>query len=185
MRFLVCLASLALATEALAGSAPPYLDPSQFATQSQVTNAANAAAAAQTAATNAQSAIPVPSNVTPSSGTLNGAAGSSATYQRGDAAIPITVQRTSVTTDASGNWSVTWNKAFQSSTPYIGLTPQSASGGLAIVCNWVTRTSTTAAGKCWQLTTSRPALLNIDITLAPTATPASTMVSVIGAEPTQ
>lgn len=104
-------------------------------------------------------AVPQPSQsggpVTPACGgvppadTLLGQAGSMACYVRGDAARPTVVQAANVTTDASGNWSVTWAKPWSSANPVVVPLPQN-SGSMPIVCNWSTRSATAASGKCWQ-----------------------------------
>jgi len=133
-----------------------------------------------------QNAIPQPAASVPSPGTLPGSAGSASTYLRGDAAIPLTVQRTTVTTDASGNWSVTWSKAFVSSSPTVNPIAMNVSATSPFVCNVTTRSSTAATGKCWQLAASGTvALISLNVSLAPTPAPTTTSVMLIGAEPTQ
>lgn len=95
------------------------------------------------------------------------------------------VQRTVSTTDASGNFAVTWNTTFLSSTPTVTVTAGNPSGPNGIICNWQTRSSSNVTGKCWQTNTALIALLGITITIAPTAPATNTPISVIMAEPTQ
>lgn len=130
--------------------------------------------------------IPQPASTTPNPGTLAGSAGSAATYTRSDFQIPITVQRTSTTTDGSGNLSVTWTKSFVSSTPTALIVPINAAGSQPIVCNIKTRSQTTITGSCWQANT-----LSISLASLPlvgnlfNVGAASVPVMVIAAEPTQ
>lgn len=130
--------------------------------------------------------IPQPASTTPNSGTLSGSAGSASTYTRSDFQIPITVQRTSTATDASGNISVTWSKSFVSSTPTVLLVPINAAGTQPIVCNVKSRSQTTVTGYCWQSNT-----LSISLAALPivgnmfNVGAVSAPVMVIAAEPTQ
>jgi hypothetical protein len=133
-----------------------------------------------------QAQIPTPATSAPSAGSLAGAAGSATTYARSDFQIPITVQRTTTTTDASGNLSVTWNKAFTSSTPTALLVPVNAAGTQPIVCNVKTRSQTGVTGYCWQSNTLTISLAALPLVgnLFPIGA-ATVPVMVIGAEPTQ
>lgn len=153
-------------------------DPTQtLATQAFVTSA--------TASLAPISAIPTPLAAVPPGPNGAGAVGSGLSYVPGNAAQKQTVQRTTVVTDASGNWSVTWNTAFVSSSPVINPQPINATPTNPIACNTTSRSATAAAGKCWTGATNTNALLSLVISLAPTATPANTSIMVIGAEPTQ
>lgn len=129
------------------------------------------------------SGLPQPSGVIPPTDTLNGAIGSSTAYMRADAPRPTISQRTTVTTDASGNWSVTWDKSFVSASPIV--IPTAINGAAQPVsCTVSTRSATTAAGKCWQNSIQAVALISLTISLAP-VTFASGSVMVLGIEPSQ
>lgn len=128
---------------------------------------------------------PAATGTIPSSGSSTGSIGSAGTYIPGNAASRIAVQRTTVVTDSSGNWSVTWATPFVSSTPTVNPIPLNPTATTPYNCNVVTRNSTTATGKCWQLTSQTVALISLTISLAPSNAPSSVNVMVIGAEPTQ
>lgn len=130
--------------------------------------------------------IPTPSSTTPSSGSLPGSAGSAATYVRGDFQIPITVQRTTTTTDASGNLTVTWSKSFTSTSPTINIVPINSAGTQPIVCNVKTRSQTSMTGYCWQSGLFSISLATLPLSVNIFSSGAgSASVMVIGAEPTQ
>lgn len=99
------------------------------------------------------------------------------------------VQRTVTATDSGGNFSVTWNWAFVSSTPTVTTQAGNPGGSLPIVCNWQTRSQTGMTGKCWQTNLVSLTLaivtagLSVNVFASPPAT--NTPVSVIMAEPTQ
>jgi hypothetical protein len=101
--------------------------------------------------------IPGPCGTVPASDTLMGSSGSGKCYTQADAARPTVVQAASVTTDTSGNWSVTWMRAFASSSYYVNPQPtySSAPNG-PYVCNvnQATQTTTFVQGKCWQVVSS-------------------------------
>ncbi len=105
--------------------------------------------------------------------------------QQGASYPPILVQATQVQTDASGNWSVTWNNSFASSTPFIAALPVNSTATNPYQCNTTSMTATTASGKCWQTTSQNVALISLNISLSPSALPASTPVQVIGRDRTQ
>lgn len=121
-------------------------------------------------------------------GMLIGAAGLWGAYantNQGASYPPIMVQATQVVTDASGNWSVTWNQAFQTSTPFIAPLPVNSTATNPYQCNVSSMTATTATGKCWQTASQNVALISLNISLAPTSIPAATAVQVIGRDRTQ
>lgn len=128
---------------------------------------------------------PTASVLVPSGGSGLGTAGSSGTYIPGNAASRLSVQRTTVLTDASGNWSVTWGTAFVSSTPTVNPIPLNPGATTPYNCNVTSRSATAATGHCWQLTSQTVALISLTISLAPSVAPSNVSVMVIGAEPTQ
>lgn len=131
------------------------------------------------------SAIPTPLAAVPPGPAGAGTVGSGLSYVPGNALQKQTVQRTTVTTNSSGVWTVTWATSFISASPTINPIPLNATPTNPIVCNPTARTATTATGQCWTGATNTNALLSLVISLAPTATAANTPVMVIGAEPTQ
>src|ERR1700743_161030 len=95
--------------------------------------------------------IPIATNSAPTVPTGTGSIGTPGTYTPPDAAQKLVVQRTTVNTDSSGNWSVTFNPGFQSSAPTINAIPLNNSSN-PMICNVATRSQTTQTGKCWQVT---------------------------------
>lgn len=133
-------------------------------------------------------AIPTPIGTVPLGPLLTGnAAPADNTFVPGSAAQRQGVMRTNVLTDASGNWSVTWNNGFSflSSTPTVTIEASNPAGANFIGCNWRTRSSTGATGFCQQTNTALVSLLGITITVAPTIPTTGTPITVIMAEPTQ
>jgi hypothetical protein len=109
--------------------------------------------------------------------------------QMGASYPPVLVQATNVLTDASGNWSVTWNTSFQSNTPFTIARAVVTSTNNPISCEVMTRANNGASGWCRQ---SSPIVLDTTIiaaglTLNPfTNLPATnTAVMVIGRDTTQ
>lgn len=109
--------------------------------------------------------------------------------QQGASNPPILVQAANVTSDASGNWSVTWATNFQNNNPIVSARAVLASPGNPISCEVAARSASSVSGWCRQ---SSPALLNLSIitaglTLNPFANlPATgTAVMVIGRDTTQ
>jgi hypothetical protein len=94
------------------------------------------------------------------------------------------VQRTTTTTNSSGNFTVTWNQSFVSSIPDITVVPLNTSG-IPIICNVTARSQTSASGTCWEIQSQAVALISLTISLAPSAPPVSTTLMVIGADPSQ
>lgn len=131
-----------------------------------------------------KSDLPQASAMVPPTDTLTGAVGASTAYMRADAPRPTISQRTTITTDASGNWTVTWAKAFNSSTPAVLAIPLNSAAAAPVICNITTRNATTATGKCWQNVTQSVALISLTVSLTPVAYTASS-VMVIGLEPSQ
>ena len=129
--------------------------------------------------------VPQPYNAVPPGPNGVGVVGSGNEYVPWNAQQRQAVQRATLNTDASGNWSVTWNTAFISSTPTVSVTAGNPAAVNAITCNWLTRSNTNVTGKCWQTNTALIALLGITITIAPTNPALNTPISVIMAEPTQ
>lgn len=129
--------------------------------------------------------IPTPLVTIPNGPNGTGSIGAAGVYVPGSAMQRQAVQRTVTSTDASGNFSVSWNTSFISSTPTVVVEAGNPGGTLPISCNWFTRTSNNVSGKCWQTATSLVALLGITITIAPSTPSTNTPISVIMAEPTQ
>lgn len=149
-----------------------------------VTSADLASAVAASQAT-VLAAMPQPLSAVPPGPSGAGVVGSGNTYVPGNAASKQTVQRTTVNSDISGIWSVTWSTSFVSSAPTVNPIPLNASATSPFVCNVTSRSATAASGKCWQTASAANGLLGITISLGATATPTSTPVMIIGAEPTQ
>lgn len=143
-------------------------------------------APSQTGGPTVQAAGPCPS--APPGDTLNGTAGSEGCYVPGDATRPTAVQAANVTTDANGNWTVTWKRPFNSAVPMVLPVPINT-GSLPMACNVATRSASGATGKCWQSTTNTlPGTLTGlgGLVVNPFATgAANAAVQVIGREPTQ
>lgn len=131
-----------------------------------------------------QAMMPQPGDIIPPTDTLNGAIGTSDKYMRENAPRPTISQRTTVTTDATGNFSVTWAKLFLSSTPAIFLTPLLPAAAQPVMCVVLTRSASGLTGKCWQGATNVNVLLSLTISLAPINF-ATNAVMVIGLEPSQ
>lgn len=111
---------------------------------------------ATTASVNATvaAATPAPCSV-PLADTLTGSAGTQPVCMtRPDANRPTAVQSSTAAADAAGNISVTFARTMASSSPSINLVPQNSAGGLPIVCNWLTRSSTGFTAGCWQSQTT-------------------------------
>lgn len=130
------------------------------------------------------SGMPQPGDIVPLPDTLNGAIGNSSRYMRQDAPRPTISQRATVTTASDGTWSVTWAKAFVSSTPAIFVTPLLAAAAQPVMCMVFTRSATAATGKCWQGATNVNVILSLTIALAPINF-VTNSVMVIGLEPSQ
>lgn len=103
--------------------------------------------------------IPTPANTAPSSEALSATAGAmTARYALEDHVHPRITRAATTTTDASGNWSVTWSTAL-AATPVVLPIPVNA-GSQPVICNVTTRTTTTAAGKC---STGQTTVLSLSI----------------------
>ena len=88
-----------------------------------------------------------PANTTPPSEMIGGQTGAQVRYAREDHTHPRITRAGVVTTDANGNWSVTWATATTSVAAVLPV-PINASTQ-PIVCNVATRTTTGATGRCW------------------------------------
>lgn len=132
-----------------------------------------------------QALIPMPAASVPLQPTGTGVVGSQATYLPGDSAQALKVQRTTVTTNSSGIWSVTWGNSFVSSSPVI--IPEVVDNSATFyACKVQTRTASAASGLCQTIGSSGIiALLSLALALPPAAAPAGMSVMVVGAEPTQ
>lgn len=129
--------------------------------------------------------MPQPLVAVPPGPNAAGVAGSGLTYVPGNAQQRQAVQRTTLNTDASGNWSVTWATSFISTTPTVIVEAGNPAGANSITCNWRVRSASGASGFCQQTNTALVALLGITITVAPNTPATATPISVIMAEPTQ
>ncbi len=198
MRSLLGLAALLLASTAhaqgLSPSAPATADgqPVPTATQFlllqqqlQQQMAAAQAAADTPAARNAAIAAAAPGLCpTPAGDTLNGTAGGAAgCIPRQDAARPTAVRRANATTDSTGAFSLTWARAYVSTTPVVSVKPVLAAGTKGD-CGFTTVNATTAAGTCWTYQSVVVSVLGS--TVSPVATAAAGIrVMLVGGEPTQ
>lgn len=163
-------------------------DMSQFYTKSQVDSAVAAAVAASQSTVMA--AMPLAGDIVPPTDTLTGAIGVSPRYMRQDAPRPTISQRTTTTTDASGNFSVGWAKDFNSSVPTITPTPLSPTVPKAY-CKVNTRDKNTVTGYCWQenIQLATATVLGVSVVIGTGTTISSNYVSgqvmVVGIEPSQ
>lgn len=130
--------------------------------------------------------MPAPCGAIPTADTLNGSAGSANCYVPKDASRPTSVQAANVTTSATdGSWSVTWARPFVSTTPVIIPIPVNT-GTMPLVCNVVSRSATSATGKCWQSTTTTLSGTLLGLLVNPFGSPAaSAAVMIVAREPTQ
>lgn len=180
----------------------PGPDLSQYPTMSQVNAAVATATAPLLPSTTAAStymtspgvlgyiAAAAPGSCTaPLAETLNGAVGTGTPcLTRPDASPPTLVRAANSVTASGGAWTVTWSKAFASSTPVVNVLPVNTAGTTAIICNVQTRSTTVASGLCWSLqpTTLSLSIVTSGTTVQPAVTTASGIaVMVTGREPTQ
>lgn len=119
-------------------------------------------AGAQSVETSSLNGPPQPSSTVPNPEGVGGAVGSSVEFMRADATLPRITRSTTVLTDASGNWSVTWSMAMMATPTVFPIAVNS--GAQPISCNVATRTTTGATGRCW--TASSGSLLNLSIITA-------------------
>lgn len=105
---------------------------------------------------------PMPADAVPPSETVAGQIGAMDRYAREDHTHPRITRSTTVLTDASGNWSVTWSSAMMATPTVFPLAVNA--GAQPITCNVATRTTTGATGRCW--TASSGSLLNLSIITA-------------------
>lgn len=129
----------------------------------------------------------IPSNcgTIPTAETLNGTAGSGSCFQTSSANSPTILQAVNAATDASGNWTVTWGRAFVSATPIIHAKAIVASGTQPITCEAVTRSATTVTGWCRQAAIVAVAILGVNVNVFSAAPTTGTAVMITGREPTQ
>jgi hypothetical protein len=127
-----------------------------------------------------------PCDSAPSADTLLGTPGSAGCYVPKDATRPTSVQAANVVTSATdGSWSVTWARPFASSSPVVLPIPVNT-GSLPLVCNVISRSASTATGKCWQSTTTTLSGTLVGLLVNPFGSPAaSAAVMIVGREPTQ
>lgn len=135
-----------------------------------------------------QALIPTPASTVATAETVGGAAGTGATYRRGDAVPPRITRATNCTLDSNGTCSVTWATAL-SGAPQIIATPVNPTASQAIMCNTTATPTTTAASiKCWtiQTTSLTLAIVTAGLNLVPATTAtAGTVVQIIAIPPTQ
>lgn len=105
---------------------------------------------------------PIPADFVPPSEAIGGAIGvDTAMYARSDHTHPRITRVAVVSTDASGNWAVTWSTPL-AATPAVFPIAVNA-GSLPVTCNVTARSTTAASGKCWG---AQSALLNLSIITA-------------------
>ena len=132
--------------------------------------------------------IPQPLGTVPPAPTPGGLAGSGLTYVPGNAATLTLCRRTSVTTDGTGGFTVTWAVNLVSSTPWGGAEPIWNATTMPPIC-WIKTIS--ASGMTGQCTTTQTTALNLSIvtaglTLNPFGGGAAALaVKVHACEPTQ
>jgi len=114
-----------------------------------------------------------------------GSVGASATVQRSDAVARLVFQGTNVSTDASGNWSVTWGTSYISSTPLVLAKAVVTSGTQPITCEVTARSANTASGWCRQAATYTVSILGALVNIFANAPATGTAVMVFSREPTQ
>lgn len=142
-------------------------------------------AIAQISSVSSPAAPPAPASTIPQSELVSGSVGTSTDYMRADARLPRITRVAIVTTDGSGNWSVTWSSAL-AATPVVLAIPVS-SGTQPVMCVVATASTTTATGKCWvgQTTVLNLSIVTAGLTLNPNANAASMSVQVLAIPTTQ
>lgn len=155
MRFVLACVCLLIASPAAAQLAvvPKPVDTSTLASKAEVQAAAIAAASACQ-----------PMATIPPSESVGGSAGSGTACRLANAVQPRISRAASVSTASDGTWSVTWSQALDA-VPAVLPIPVNATATQAIVCNVTSRTTTAAAGKCWQA--MAPAILSITVATNP------------------
>lgn len=131
--------------------------------------------------------LPTPATTVPQTEAVGGALGSNTSqFMRADAKLPRITRASTVATDASGNWAVTWSSAL-SATPVVLPIPINASGQ-PVVCNVSTTSASGATGTC-SLARTLPATLTLLTALVSYSVfqiPATgTQVQVLAIPPTQ
>ncbi len=133
--------------------------------------------------------IPVPATTAQLMPTLNGTVGTSNQYQPIDAAPISQVQTANTTLGTDCTWSVTFQRAFLTSTPIVHANVQLSAGATQPVpCAVISRSTTTQSGKCFpgQTATLNLSIVTAGLTLSPFASTCTTMpVMVVAREPTQ
>lgn len=134
-----------------------------------------------------QAIIPQPANVTPPSESTTPAVGAQSMRYALEDHVHQRISRAAVvTTDSNGAWTVTWSPALPAAPAVLPIAVNA--GTQPIICNVTTRTTTTAAGKCWlaQNTVLSLGLVTAGLTLLPFANAAaSTSVQVFAIPTTQ
>lgn len=149
-----------------------------------ITGLALARAQVDTGPAVSPSDLPLPCSTTLPADTLNGAVGSGAPCApRVDSARPTVVQAANTTTDASGNFTITWAKSFVSASPIIIPVLVNSTATNPGACNVTTRSATTVTGKCWMSGSVTVSILGAVVNVFNPITSAPVMV--IGREPTQ
>jgi hypothetical protein len=130
---------------------------------------------------------PLPASAIPATEAIGGAIGSEWDhYATANHQHPRITRAAIVTTDASGNWSVTWATALLSVPAVITLPVNS--GSQPVICNVLTRTTTSATGKCWngQTTLLSLSIVTTGLTLNAFTNPAAgTSIQVVALPLTQ
>lgn len=161
----LALALLAAPAAAQVVVAPPAPASSVDTTARSAAAAAQAAAdSANAAAASAAAAVPQPANATPPMEMVGGQTGSQVRYAREDHTHPRITRAAVVTTDSSGNWSVTWASPLASS-PTVLPVPVNATTQ-PVICNVATRTTTGATGRCWLARTLPATILTLTALLS-------------------
>lgn len=118
------------------------------AAQAKADAATTAAAQAIAAAAAAQAAIPQPASIAPPSETVAGAAGTAATYRRGDAVQPRITRSATITLDASGAGTFDWTSQGALAAPVQPVITPIYAGASAPTCAATAVTATSVSVKC-------------------------------------
>lgn len=96
-----------------------------------------------------QASICPAGSTTPQAEIVAGSAGTASTCLRSDAKLPRITRAGMVTTDASGNWSVTWSTPLAAPPATLPIPMLPSGGTQPIVCAPTTSTATGSAGRCF------------------------------------
>lgn len=134
-----------------------------------------------------QAAMPTPYGSIPPGPTPSGSAGSGNSFLPGNATQITQSRSTTVTTNSSGAFSVTWTVPLNSATPVVNLIPVNPSSTTATICNVSVRSASAVSGQCWTIspTTLSLSIVTAGLVVGPSAAASGIPVMVFAREPTQ